>query len=105
MVGTAEYQVGLYSSSQPKNLKASKPGEAITDAPAAIEEAMQPMRPWMGNNGMTTSQQAAVVRCSAALILPAVMQMLRWVSGTIFGRAVVREAWRPRATSSGPPSV
>src|SRR5215218_8279180 len=77
MVGTAEYQVGLNSSTQPKNLNASKPGEAMTDAPAAIDDAMQPMRPWMWNKGMTTRQRSAGVSLRAVLMLPAEITMLR----------------------------
>jgi hypothetical protein len=37
MVGTAVYQVGRASSSQPKKRSASKPGAHQTDAPAASD--------------------------------------------------------------------
>jgi hypothetical protein len=77
MVGTAVYQVGLVSSNQPKNLKASKPGLQTTDAPAPIEESRAPMRPWMWNKGMTLRQRSSGVSASERMMLPAEVVRLR----------------------------
>ena len=59
MVGTAVYQVGCASSSQPKNRSALKPGVQTTEAPAAERApAPPPIRPWMWNSGMMLRQRS-----------------------------------------------
>src|SRR5688572_1774548 len=100
IVGTAVYQLGLHSSIQLKNLKASKPGDVTTDAPALREASIAAIRPWMWNSGMTFRQRSAGVRARASRMLPAEITRLRWLRGTILGRAVVPEVWSTRATSS-----
>ena len=47
MVGTAEYQVGFASASQPKTLSALKPGAQYTLPPEWSVASTQAMRPWM----------------------------------------------------------
>jgi hypothetical protein len=84
-----------------EELEASKPGEVTTEAPAESEAVSAAMRPWMWNRGMTLRQRSAGVRLSAARMLSAEIARLRWVRGTILGRAVVPEVWRTIATSSG----
>lgn len=45
IVGTAVYQVGRTSSSQPKNLSASKPGVQEIAAPALTEDSIAAISP------------------------------------------------------------
>src|SRR3954454_5293466 len=47
IVGTAVYQVGWASSSQAKKRRALKPGVQKTEAPAASDESVAAIRPWM----------------------------------------------------------
>ena len=47
MVGTAVYQVGFTSSNWAKKRKALKPGVQYTAPPAAMEESVAAIRPWM----------------------------------------------------------
>ena len=100
MVGTALYQVGFTSASQEKKRKASKPGEQLTLAPAARVASTGATRPWMWNSGMTLRQRSDGARASVATMLAAEAQRLAWLSGTIFGREVVPEVCRMRATAS-----
>ena len=101
MVGTAVYQVGSKTSSHSKKRKALKsPGQAM--APPADRGASSPaMSPWMWKRGITNRQRSSEVRASDSAMLAAERARLAWVRGTVFGRAVVPEVWRTRATSSG----
>src|SRR4029077_2109523 len=101
MVGTAVYQVGLASSIQPKNFSASKPEVQNTRPPAESGASVPAIRPGMWNSGMMVRPQSFVVNASVAAILPAETLILRWDSGTIFGRDVVPEVCRINATSPG----
>ena len=100
MVGTAVYQVGSSSDSQPWNDGAWKPGVQMTLAPAESEERSAATRPWMWKSGITLRQRSPGVSSSVAATLPADSVSRRWVSGTIFGRAVVPDVWRTSAVSS-----
>src|SRR5258708_7240964 len=108
MVGTAVYQVGLASLTQPKNFNALNPGVQNTDPPAESGASTPAIRPWMWNSGMITRPGSASLGGGVWLTLRALAQTLRWVRGTIFGREVVPEVCSPRATSdgaAGPPTV
>src|SRR6185437_4359810 len=101
MVGTAVYQVGFTSSSQAKNLSALKPGVQWTLAPAASEDSVAAIRPWIWNSGMTLRQRSAGVSWSVTPICRAVAAMLAGDSGTILGRDVVPDVCSTNAMSSG----
>ena len=102
MVGTAVYQVGCNSSSQPKNFSALNPGVQNTLPPAAIEESTAAIRPWIWNSGMMLRQRSAGVSARVRPICVAEASTFRWDSGTSFGREVVPEVCSSSATSSGP---
>src|SRR5690606_27496387 len=59
------------------------------------------IKPWMWNSGMILRQRSSAVRANVSTMLRAVAHMLRWLSGTIFGREVVPEVCSTSATSSG----
>ena len=102
MVGTAVYQVGRSSSSQPKKRSALKPGVQTTEPPAASDASAAAISPWMWNSGMTLRQASSGVERQRARRCAAPRRVtLPWVSGTIFGRAVVPEVCSTSATSSG----
>src|SRR5580700_70029 len=102
MVGTAEYQVGANSRSQPKKRLTSQPGVQTTPAPAASDVITVAIRPWPWNSGSTFRQRSASLNCSAATALKAEVQILAWVSGTIFGRDVVPDVNKSSAVAPGP---
>src|SRR5579864_5597645 len=102
MVGTAEYQVGANSRSQPKKRLTSQPGVQTTPAPAASDVITVAMRPWPWNSGSTLRQRSASLSCSAATALKADAQILACVSGTIFGRDVVPDVNKKSAVAPGP---
>src|SRR5205823_4687810 len=101
IVGTAVYQVGWAASSQAKKRKALKPGVQNTDAPAASDESVAAISPWMWNSGMMFMQRSAGVSASVWLMWRAEAVRLLWLSGTCFGREVVPEVWSTSAISSG----
>src|SRR6516225_7026155 len=101
MVGTAVYQVGRASSSQRKKLSALKPGVHTTSPPAASEERTAAISPWMWKSGMMLRQRSSGRSAKVAPMCLAEAAMLACDSGTNFGRDVVPEVWRRRATSSG----
>lgn len=102
IVGTAVYQVGRCSSSQRQKRAAWKPGVATTLAPAARDDRVAAIRPWMWNSGMTFRQRSPGPSCSVAPMWAAEAHRLRWLRGTILGREVVPEVCSTSATSSGP---
>src|SRR5580658_6888485 len=102
MVGTAEYQVGANSRSQPKKRLTSQPGVQTTAPPAASDVITVAMRPWPWNSGSTFRQRSASLSCSAATALQAEVQILACVSGTIFGRDVVPDVNKNSAMAPGP---
>src|SRR5258708_17598830 len=102
MVGTAEYQVGANSRSQPKKRATSQPGVQTTPAPAASDVITVAMRPGPWNSGSTFRQRSASLSCNAATALNADVQILPWVSGTIFGRDVVPDVNKNSAVAPGP---
>ena len=91
MVGTAVYQLGLASSIQAKNFSALKPGVQNTCEPAASGANTPAIRPWMWNSGITFSARSDGVSARCSAMCRADATRLAWVSGTIFGRAVVPE--------------
>src|ERR1019366_2509180 len=101
MVGTAVYQVGLASLTQPKNLSVLKLGAQNTEPPARSGASTPAIRPWMWKSGMTTRPRSTSVKARVRLTLRALAQTLAWVSGTILGREVEPEVWSTRATSDG----
>src|ERR1700722_2119696 len=102
MVGTAEYQVGANSRSQPKKRLTSQPGVQTTPPPAASDVITVAMRPWPWNSGSTFRQRSASLNLSAATALKAEVQILVCVSGTIFGRDVVPDVNKNSAMVPGP---
>src|SRR5580704_4379848 len=102
MVGTAEYQVGANSRSQPKKRLTSHPGVQTTPPPAASDVITVAMRPWPWNSGSTFRQRSVSLSCSAATALKAEVQILACVSGTIFGRDVVPDVNKNSAVVPGP---
>jgi hypothetical protein len=100
MVGTAVYQVGSASASQPKNFSALKPGVHTTLAPALRLARIAAMSPWMWNSGMTFRQRSPGVSARVVRMLRADAQRFLWLSGTILGRDVVPDVCRTSATSS-----
>ena len=102
MVGTAEYQVGANSRSQPKKRLTSQPGLQTTPAPAASDVITVAMRPWPWNSGNTFKQRSASLSCNAATALKAEVQILICVNGTIFGRDVVPDVNKNSAMAPGP---
>ena len=56
--------------------------------------------PWMWNSGITFRQASSGESSRVRAMLPAEAVTLPWVSGTIFGRAVVPEVCSTSATSS-----
>src|SRR6202171_4150047 len=102
MVGTAEYQVGANSRSQPKKRLTSHPGVQTTPLPAASDVITVAMRPWPWNSGSTFRQRSVSLSCSAATALKAEVQILACVSGTICGRDVVRDVNKNSAVVPGP---
>ena len=68
MVGTAVYQVGCTSSNQAKKRNALKPGVQNTAPPAASEDSIAAIRPWMWNSGMMLRQTSSGVSASVAPI-------------------------------------
>src|SRR5919206_3079114 len=64
IVGTAVYQVGWASSSQAKKRRALKPGVQNTEPPAASEESVAAIRPWMWKSGMMFMQRSAELSAS-----------------------------------------
>jgi len=101
MVGTAVYQVGLASSISAKNLSALNPGVQKTEPPRESGAERPAISPWMWNKGITLSARSLAESSSVVAMLRAEAQMLAWASGTIFGREVVPEVCRMRATSPG----
>src|SRR5262249_21372900 len=91
IVGTAVYQVGLISSSQPKNFSALNPGVHTTDAPALSDANVAAIRPWMWKSGMMLRQMSSCVSAIVWRMWRAEAQTLAWLNGTIFGRDVVPE--------------
>src|SRR6266536_1511464 len=81
IVGTAVYQVGCASSSQAKKRRALKPGVQNTDAPAASDESVAAISPWMWNRGMMFRQRSDEVSVSVWLMCRADAVTLRWLSG------------------------
>ncbi len=55
----------------------------------------------MWNNGITLRQRSDGVSASDVMMLPTDVARLRWLNGTIFGRAVVPEVCSTSAMSSG----
>src|SRR5580704_3140820 len=102
MVGTAEYQVGAKSRSQPKKRLTSQPGVQTTPPPAASDVITVAIRPWPWNSGSTFRQRSASLSLSAATALKAEVQILACVSGTIFGRDVVPDVNNNSAVTPGP---
>src|ERR1700744_3798504 len=101
MVGTAVYQVGLASSISAKNLSVLKPPVQNTAPPRESGADRPAISPWIWNNGITLSARSWAESSSEAAMLRAEVQMLAWRSGTIFGREVVPEVCKMRATSYG----
>src|SRR3984885_3087680 len=101
MVGTAVYQVGLASSISAKNLSALKPGVQNTAPPRESGAQRPAINPWIWNRGITLSALSLSKSSSEVAMLPAEVQILAWRSGTIFGREVVPDVCRMRATSCG----
>ncbi len=102
IVGTAVYQLGWVSSIQAKNLKASKPGDVTTEAPA--RQRRQQRRHEAVDVEQRHDVQAPVGSASAPASRGCCRRRphrLLWVNGTIFGRAVVPEVCSTIATSSG----
>src|SRR5689334_17097530 len=100
MVGTAVYQLGVTSSSQPKNLSALKPGVQEMEAPADSEESTAAMSPCIWNSGMMLRQLSSDLSARVRAILLAEAVTFLWLSGTIFGRDVVPDVCSTSATSS-----
>src|SRR3984885_14658813 len=101
MVGTAVYQVGLASSISATNFIALKPAVQNTAPPRESGAERPALSPWIWNKGITLSALSASESSSEVAMLPAEVQMLAWRSGTIFGREVVPEVCKIRATSCG----
>src|ERR1019366_4657559 len=101
IVGTAVYQVGLTSLSQPKNFSALKPLVQLTAPPAESGASSAAINPRMWNSGITQSPLSFFVSESVRRMLFADAHTLRCASGTIFGRDVVPDVCRTSATSSG----
>ena len=111
IAGTAVYQVGRNSFSQPKNAAASKPGVQTTLEPAANaadkpgDQAMPMEQRQHAEQSVPRSKcQGRRQRCGP------IRQTLAWVSGTVFGRDVLPEVNRINASSvldanSSSPSV
>ena len=99
MVGTAVYQVGFTSSSWAKKRSALKPGVQDTDAPAAIDDSVAAISPWMWNSGMMFMQRSAGVSASDSAMWRADAARFAVDSGTILGRAVVPEVCSTSAIS------
>src|SRR5215207_922538 len=99
MVGTAVYQVGPSSLSQPGMRAAEKPSVQITEAPLLSDDISAPISPWMWKSGITLRQRSEAPSSRLAAMLAAEATRLRWRSGTSFGFDVVPEVGRMRATS------
>src|SRR5665213_2593218 len=102
MVGTAEYHLTRNSRSQPKKFLTSQPGAQTTPAPAASGANTVSISPWQWNSGNTFKHRSVSVSAMEATELYADEQILAWVSGTIFGRAVVPEVKIKSAMLPGP---
>src|SRR5262249_54017544 len=100
MVGTALYQGGAASSSQAKDLRALKPGGQESSPHAVSDDRTAPIRAWIWNSGMMLRQRSVAVSPNVSPMWRAEARMLRWESGTSFGREVVPEVCSSRATSS-----
>ena len=100
IVGTAVYQEGCASCSQPKTCIALKPGEHQVQPPAPTLARTPAIRPWMWKSGMMLRQRSSGVSESVSRMWAAEAHTLRCRRGTILGREVVPEVCRTRATSS-----
>src|SRR5262249_51470163 len=99
IAGTAVYQVGRNSLSQPKKASASKSGGQITLDPAANAATSPEMSPCTWNSGSTLSNRSRGQSAKVVPTLCAERHTAAWVSGTIFGRDEVPEVNRIKASS------
>ena len=102
IVGTAVYQVGRKSVSQPKKAAGSNPWVQTTLDPAANAASSPENRPCAWNRGRTFSNRSCDPSANVAPTLWADRQTLACVSGTIFGRDVLPEVNKIKAWSAPP---
>ena len=96
------YQVGRNSVSHSKKASGSKLGVHTTVDPAANAVSSPEIRPCAWNNGSTLSNRSTASSCNTAPALWADWQTLACVKGTIFGRDVVPDVIRMKASLSAP---
>src|SRR5260221_8387122 len=77
IVGTAVYQLGSTSCSQPKNFSALKPGVQDTQPPADNGANMPAISPWMWNSGMMLKPRSCAVKAVERATFDAEAQTLR----------------------------
>src|SRR5579862_5356528 len=99
MAGTAVYQVGRNSASQPKNCVTSKPDVQTTLDPAASPASRPEIKPCPWKIGSTFSNRSRGPSDKWEPTLPADRQTLACVSGTVLGRDVVPDVRRMNASS------
>ena len=99
--GTAVYHVGSSSSSQSKKCTWWKPGAHATEPPARREARRAVTKPWMWKSGITFRHRSDCSSRNVSATFRAETASWRCVSGTSFGRDVVPDVWRARATAPG----